>query len=57
VAGENNSRDEIAVDERSRLKDGLKSCHNVVENYRSMLEGQSRKGSPPEAANEGDERD
>jgi hypothetical protein len=41
VAGDSKSRDDVFEDERFRLKDGLKSCRNVVANYRSMLEGES----------------
>ena len=45
---ENNSRDDIFEDERSRLKHALKSCRNVVANYRVMLEGQEVNEDSPE---------
>lgn len=51
MAGDSESRDDIFEDERFRLKDGLKSCRNVVANYRSMLEAESNPDdllTPPE---------
>jgi len=45
VAGERDSRDDIFEDESSRLKDALKSCRNVVANYRAMLKGEEN--DPP----------
>jgi hypothetical protein len=40
MAGEPDSRDHIFEDESLRLKDALKSCRNVVANYRAMLAGE-----------------
>jgi len=37
VSGEQDSRTDIFEDESARLKDALKSCRNVVANYRAML--------------------
>lgn len=34
----NNSLDDQPVAESRRMKDGLKTCHKIVETYRAMLE-------------------
>jgi hypothetical protein len=39
MSGDQDSRTDIFKDESSRLKDALKSCRNVVANYRAMLSG------------------
>ena len=41
MAGEHDSPNEILEDESSRLKDALKSCRNVLANYRAMLKDSS----------------
>ena len=41
VAGEHDSPNKILEDESSRLKDALKSCRNVLANYRAMLKDSS----------------
>jgi len=37
VAGDKNKRGSTYEEANAKLKDGLESCHNVVENYRAML--------------------
>jgi hypothetical protein len=50
VAGEHNSPNQILEDESSRLKDSLKSCHNVLASYRAMLKDSGGDNSADEAA-------
>ena len=49
MAGEGDSRGATFKDEKSRLEDGLKSCQNVVENYRAMLKAEVEEDAPAEA--------
>lgn len=40
MAGDKNKRGPDYEEAHAKLKDGLESCHNVVENYRAMLKGE-----------------
>lgn len=47
----NDSEDTAAVDvdaAKQKLSDGLKTCHSVVKDYRSMLEGEAAVTPEPE---------
>jgi hypothetical protein len=48
LGSESNSPNAIFEDERSRLKQALKLCHNVVANYRAMLTEGSNDNSAEE---------
>jgi hypothetical protein len=55
VAGDKISRAPKFEDASAKLKDGLESCHNVVENYRVMLKGDAVDEVPANAPAEAPE--
>lgn len=53
MAGDKNARGSDDEEASAKLKDGLESCHNVVDNYRAMLTGEvtadAAEETPPDA--------
>jgi len=52
VSGEHDSPNQILKHESSRLKDSLKSCRNVLANYRAMLKDSSNDNSLDDIASD-----
>ena len=55
MARDHPSPNEILEDESSRLRDSLRSCHNVLANYRAMLTDSSNDNSLDDLAKDDSE--